>query len=144
MFTKIKAFTLFEILIALFIFTIVSLITASTLHIVLNNQARLKTQSHAFSELAFALLLIARDTEQAVNRPILNNHSEQEPAFLANSQQMTFTHAGLMNPFNQLLRSTLQRTRYRIEMGNLIRDTWPMLDQAQNSQPIARVLLHDV
>jgi type II secretion system protein J len=64
-------FTLLEILIALFIFTIVSMILVSALHNVLNNQAATEKKAHQLAKLQIAMLLMSRDIEQTIrtNKP---------------------------------------------------------------------------
>src|SRR6185312_5679581 len=101
-------FTLLEIIIALFIFSIVSIIIVSALHNVLNTQAATEKKAARLAELQIALLLLSRDIEQTVNRPIVNASGMLE-GFIGSSHTITFTHAGFVNPFGQLQRSTLQR-----------------------------------
>jgi general secretion pathway protein J len=137
-------FTLLELLLALFIFAIISLILTATLHNILSNQSRLQQHNQSFTELQMALLLLSRDFEQIVNRPIINYSGTQEAALIGYTQQTTFTHTGLANPKNLEHRSTLQRTRYRLESGKLIREAWPVLDQAPRTQPQKRILLNNV
>jgi len=141
---KNKGFTLLEILIALAIFAIISLILSSALHNILGNQSRVEEHNQEFTQLQLTLLLLSRDIEQSVNRPIINSFGLEENAFLGNSQQITFTHTGYNNPNNQERRSTLQRSRYRFENGMLIRETWPVLDQSPHTQPVKRILLKHI
>lgn len=140
----IKGFTLLEVLIALFIFTIVSMIMMTGLRTVLNSQSRTEIQTTQLRDLQMALLLISRDFEQAINRPITNAKNMIEPPLIGTAQQATFTHAGFANPLGQLQRSTLQRTQYLLEAGQLKRSSWPVLDQTAKSEPKPRVLLDNV
>ncbi len=147
MYTKLKkigGFTLLEILIALFVFTIISVIITSALHTVLNSQTRTEQSAARLSHLQMALLIMSRDLEQTIERPITNNLNQQEAALLGKANALTLTHAGLGNPLGQVQRSTLQRTRYRIENETLIREAWPVLDQVSNTKPSQRELLHSV
>jgi general secretion pathway protein J len=137
-------FTLLEILLALFIFAIISLILTATLHNILNNQSRLQQRSQSFAEVQITLMLFSRDFEQIVNRPILNFSGTPETALVGYAQQITFTHAGFDNPGNVEHRSTLQRARYRLESGKLIREVWPVLDQSPHTQPTKRILMKDI
>lgn len=139
-----RGFTLLELLLALFIFTIIAMILVTALHSVLNNQARVEKSAARLTELQIAFTLLSRDFEQTIDRPITNANGSVEAAFLGGNIYVTFSHAGLVNPLGQLPRSTLQRTRYRLDDGYLIRDTWSALDQTQQSQPDSRRLLQDV
>jgi len=141
---KNNGFTLLEILIALFVFAIVSLMMVSALHNILNNQSRVEQRSKSFAELQLALLLLENDLEQTINRPILNAHGDQEAAFLGDATNITFTHTGLSNPFNQLHRSTLQRVSYQFSEKKLTRVVWPVLDQAPHTQSSQKLLLNDI
>lgn len=143
MFRK-AGFTLLEILIALFIFTIVSMIIVSALHTVFSSQTSTEKNAERLAALQMTLTLMARDFEQAIERPIINASGGKDGPFIGMNNMVTFTHAGFVNPLGKLQRSTLQRTRYRLEKENLIRDTWSALDQIQKSKPETRILLSHV
>ena len=139
---KIPGFTLLEILIALFIFTIVSAILAGALHSIFTTQAAVEKRVQSLTELQIALLVMSRDIEQTIDRPIsLSDHSKQ--GFIGSSSVLVFTHAGQVNPFAIANRSTLQRVRYELEEGNLVRVTWPMLDRIKDNAD-KRILLKNV
>lgn len=135
-----KGFTLIEILIALFIFTLVAIIISTALHTVFTTQSATQKQAERLAALQIALILMSRDIEQTVNRPIINAKNNLENAFLGTSHTLTLTHTGIANPFGQLRRSTLQRTRYSFDNNNLIRETWGVLDQVASSQSNPRLL----
>lgn len=139
--TRSKGFTLLEIMIALFIFTIIAMIMTSALHTILSSQTVTEKSATRLANLQIALLLMSRDIQQVIDRPVLDNTGKPDAAFLGTPNSMTFTHAGLSNPLGQVQRATLQRTRYRLENTVLIRDTWPILDQTTLSAAEARPLL---
>lgn len=141
---KNKGFTLLEILIALFIFTILSLILVNALHNVINVQSHTETKAERLRTLQMALLMMSRDIEQTLNRPILNSAGKEEAPFLGSADSFSFTHAGIANPTGTLSRSALQRTRYFVSDDGLWRETWPVLDQAEKSQSHKRKLLTTV
>lgn len=140
---KNHGFTLLEILIALFIFTIVSMILVTALHTVINTQSATDKKAERLAQLQVTLLLMSRDIEQTINRPITNAAGAQE-GFMGASNSITFTHAGLPNPNGELNRSTLQRTRYSLDNETLIRTTWPVLDPTPQTIPDHRSLLKAV
>lgn len=137
----INGFTLLEILIALFIFTILSMILVNALHNVINISATTEKNAERLRNLQFALLTMSRDIEQTVNRPVLNTAGTEEEAFIGTPRYFTFTHMGFANPTGELARSSLQRTQYAWNQGVLWRKTWTELDQAPQSLPHARELL---
>jgi general secretion pathway protein J len=137
-------FTLLEILIALFIFTIVSMIMVSTLHTVFDSQATTAKNAEKLSKLQLCLLLMSRDFEQAIDRPITNAKNMDESAFVGSPRSVAFTHGGWVNPKAEEQRGTLQRTEYSIENHRLVRSTWSVLDQSAKTIPNKRMLYDKV
>lgn len=137
-------FTLLEILIAMFIFTIVSMILASTLHNIIGTQSSTERNAKRLRETQLALLMISRDIEQAVNRPILSAAGKEEAAFIGTAREFTFTHTGLSNPTGVLRRSSLQRVSYARYGSGIWRMAWPVLDQAPETTAHKRELLQNV
>lgn len=136
-------FTLLEILIALLIFTIVSVIMTQALHTVFTSQSRTEERAAALARLQIAMLLISRDIEQTINRPVSNAAGVSE-GLIGSTHALTFTHTGFTNPLAAEQRSTLQRVRYQLSDGNLVRLTWPVLDQTTSTIPTQRKLLSGV
>jgi general secretion pathway protein J len=141
---KIAGFTLLEILVALFIFTIIAVIMTRALHTVFDSQAVTEKRAIRLAELQMAMLLMSRDVEQMIDRPIQNAERKTEAPLIGTSKSITFTHGGLANPLGQLQRSTLQRTSYFLAENNLVRQTWEVLDQVPTSKPSNRNLLSNV
>lgn len=137
-------FTLLEILIALFIFTILSLMLVSALHTVIGAQSGTEKNAERLRHVQIVLLGMSRDIEQAVDRPITNASAKQDPAFMGDPHQFTFTHTGIANPMGTSARSTLQRVQYAGDENLLSRTTWDALDQAPTSKSHTRPLLTDV
>lgn len=138
---KTTGFTLLEILIALFVFSIVSIILGTGLHTILSNQTSTDKNAARFAELQMALTILSRDFEQVIDRPITLANGALEDAFVGSNNTATFSHAGFTNPLGQQQRSTLQRTRYRLEKDTLLRESWLELDQAKQTPPTQRKLL---
>jgi len=128
-------FTLLEVLIALFIFTLVSMMLTSALHTVITAQSVTESKAEQFRQLQMALLLLSRDVEQAVNRPVRNTQGKDEPAFIGSARRIVFTHQGAAN---------LMRTGYACQQMNLYRETWPSVDAAADTLLHRRLLLNQV
>lgn len=139
-----RGFTLVEILVALFVFSILSLLIASALRSVIQSQAGTEKSAERLREMQFALLLLSRDIEQAVPRPVLNTNAKEEPAFFGDDKSFTFTHGGFANPDSMILRSSLQRTQYLAKSDSLWRGVWEVLDQAPTSRSRERLILSKV
>jgi general secretion pathway protein J len=137
-------FTLLEVLIAVFIFTIVAIILTTALHRTIDVQSRTEQTAGRVAELQHAFLIVERDLEQSIDRPIINAKNISESSFIGSFDEMTFTHGGLANPNGDLTRSSLQRVRYTFNDGTWTKYTWPSLDQTRQSRPKARSLLKQV
>ena len=139
-----SGFTLLEILIALFIFTILSLILGTALRNVINVQFATEKKAERLSDLQMALLMMSRDIEQTVNRSVMSATAQEEPALQGDMQGFNFTHTGFANPLGTLNRSVLSRTAYHWSGDILTRTTWAVLDLAPDTQSHSRALLSHV
>lgn len=137
-------FTLLEILIALFIFTILSMLLARALQVVISADASTDRHAKQLRALQFTLLRLSRDIEQAIDRPIVNRAGKREPAFFGSKEGFTLTEGGLSDPSGEFLRSGLQRIGYLVKAHTLYRMTWSVLDQAATSRSHLHALLNPV
>lgn len=134
-------FTLLETLIALFIFSILAMMLASVLPTILHAETGTDRTSIRLRRVQLALLMLSRDIEQTVNRPILNVKGQEEAAFIGGPHAFAFTHGGSASDLSDVPQSNLQRTQYRWENNQLLRITWPFLDQSPDAKPQKRALL---
>lgn len=139
-----QGFTLLEILIAMVVFAILSLILSGALHNVINIQERTEMSAARVRELQLGTLYLSRDIEQAINRPILNTSGRQDAAMIGTANTITFTHAGIASTPDMLARSNMQRVRYSVGNGALWHESWSALDQAPESLPRKRQILADI
>jgi general secretion pathway protein J len=141
-----SGFTLLELLIAITIFAILATFAYSGLKVVLDSEQQTTQYSQRMTQLQLALTLIHRDIEQATNRPIRDQHGDEQPAFSSGGFADTLlelTRDGYANPM-KLPRSNLQRVGYQLEDEILYRLTWRTLDRAQDSEPNQYELIDDV
>lgn len=144
-FKKMAGFTLLEILIALFIFSILSIMLAAGLRTVIDAQSGTEKKAEQLRDTQLALLVLSRDLEQAINRPVMTGDSnKQEQPFLGEAGMLTLTHTGYANPTATAVTSSLQRTRYFVEKNALIRMTWEALDRLPKTVSHRRGLLNGV
>lgn len=141
---KIRGFTLVEVMMALFIFALMSVIAATALYTTLKARVRIEANSQQLQQLQIAMTLMELDITQMANRPILNDNGQQRGALISDGRSIEFTRAGYINPMGMLQRSTLQRVAYFVQDGKLIRRTWSTLDRPPNAQPIDRTLLTNI
>lgn len=136
-----NGFTLLEILVALFIFTILSMLLMSALRTVINADNGTEIRAGKLQALQLATLLISRDVEQTLDRSVVSAAGVKEPAFLGTPRAFTFTHMGFANPQSLSKRSTLQRTQYSFGGKSLQRKNWEVLDLAPGSKSHTRLLV---
>jgi general secretion pathway protein J len=135
-------FTLLELLVALAIFSLIAVMSYNGLKVVLNTQAATEIQADALAEMQKVYLLMQRDIEQVVPRPVRDEYGDEQPA-LTGDDALQLTRGGWSNPAGRL-RSSLQRVGYAFEDGQLVRYSWGVLDRAQDSEPQRQVLVGDV
>lgn len=130
-----SGFTLLELLVAVSVFAVIAALASGGFNAVLNTASRSEEQMTRLAELQKAMVIIARDAEQAVERPIRDEFGGTLPPMVG-SQSTTlleFSRTGLRNP-SQIARSHIQRIGYRHEDGVLYRLSWPVLDRAQDTE----------
>lgn len=137
-------FTLIEILIALFVFTIIAIMTVGGLHSVINFQSQTQQNAERFDQLVVALTYFQRDLEQTMPRINLDSAGHTENPLEGKPTEIFFIHGGLANPFSALARSTLQRTHYFLLNNQLIRENYNALDRTSDTGSSQRVLLDKV
>jgi len=148
--TKKKAFTLFEMLVALFIFAVLSATSYRIVSDVLTNQVYLNERGDRFSEINRAVDFIRRDIMQLTARTIRDEYGDPQPPLKIEDNfgskddpLLELTHGGYRNPLG-LPRSNLRRVGYFVEDESLKRNVWFVLDRAQDSEPVVQTLLTDV
>lgn len=142
-----RGFSLIEVLVALAIFALMSVLAYQALGSSMSNAEVLGDRMDRLRSIQQAMQFLGRDLVQAAPRPVRNALTEgSRPALVVSPGSefaLEITHAGWPNPAG-LPRGTMQRSAYRIEDGNLIRLHWNALDVPLSSEPVATVLLEDV
>jgi general secretion pathway protein J len=137
-----QGFTLLELLVALAIFGLVAVMAYGGLGTVLTQRAVTDEHAQRLAALQKIYLVMQRDIEQAVLRPIRDEYGDEQAA-LAVEPLFQLTRGGWSNPIGNA-RSTLQRVGYSLEDQRLVRYTWPVLDRAQDSEPRQQELAVDI
>lgn len=139
-------FTLIEVLIALAITAFVAAASYSGLATVLSGAEQLRAVSERTRDLNRALALLNRDLRQFIDRPVLDEFGELQPALSGGPLALfplTLTRSGWHNSL-QLPRSDMQRVQYYLEDGALWRAYYPILDRASDSRLLRVALLEGV
>ena len=142
-----NGFTLIEVLVALAVFGVLSVMAYMALGQTLSNADFLGERMQRLEAIQRTIRYLDSDLMQAAPRPVRDLLGDgYEPAIrssYASEYALEVTHGGWTNPAG-MPRGTLQRSAYRIEDGELIRYHWRVLDRTINNEPIATVLLDGV
>ena len=141
-----RGFTLLELLVALSIFSLVSVMAYGGLQTVISTKNASQKNAERVAEIQLLMMRLSNDLRQAVPRKIRDGYGDFLPAMRSgqNSDDTTeWTRAGYRNPA-RLTRSNLQRVAYKLEQQKLIRITWRVLDRAQDTEAIESEVLSNV
>jgi len=142
---KNSGFTLIEVIIAISIFAIVSIMAYSGLHSVVSSKTHTQGALERLQQLQLTMLTLTGDFQQLASR---NGHDALGGKLLNLTTQdsdyiSTFTRSGWRNPAKQT-RSTLQRVAYKIDEDKLIRIYWTHVDRADDDQFVERTLIDNI
>ena len=142
-----SGFTLIEVLVALAVFGVLSVVAYMALGQTLANADLLGERMQRLEAIQRTIRYLDSDLMQTSPRPVRSLLGDgYEPAIrssFGSEYALEVTHGGWTNPAG-LPRGTLQRSAYRIEDGELIRYHWRVLDRTINNEPIETVLLDGV
>lgn len=118
--------TLIELLISIAILAVLAVLASTLLGTSLENQKHLRISSANLEELGLSLTLVRRDLEQTLNRKGRDLYGERQSAPIqsfAEGEQflLEFTRDGRRQLPGETLSSSLERVRYALEDGELIR-----------------------
>lgn len=142
-----RGFTLIEIMVAVAVFAVMSVIAWGALSNSLTDAEMLTDRMDRLQAIQRAMRLLSTDLALAAPRPVRNELGDQQlPAILSSISgdfALEVTHGGWGNPAG-LPRGTQQRSAYRLEEDQLVRYHWNVLDRTFSNEPVATVLLEDV
>ena len=149
---KNKGFTLLEVLIAIAIFSVISLTSFTLFDTVLKGDENSKIRTQRDNELQTAFLIIERDLTQIARRTVrLNGEAPTEQFlqtdsdnYLSDGEGLAFVRLGWSNPGLLLPRSDLQAVAYRLADEKLERLHFNFVDAVNGEEPKTRVLITDV
>ena len=146
-----RGFTLIEIMVAMAIFTLISLASTGVLNSVINSDQLSSERFAKLEELQRAMLTIERDILQIVPRALRVNGepvsaviSGGEDVLNSDADGLGFVRAGWHNPQMLLPRSTLQAIGYRLQEEQLQRLYGNYVDNVIGYEPKIKILLSDI
>ena len=139
-------FTLIEVLVAMAITALISVVAYSALSSALSGAESVRSATVRAQQINQTLTLLSRDIRQVVNRSIVDEFDQRAPALsggVLSRYPLTLTRAGWHNSTGAP-RSTLQRVRWWIEDDALWRAHFPVLDRTPGTEAIETAMLDDV
>lgn len=142
-----RGFTLVEVFVALVVFGVLAVLAYMSLGQTLANSDMLNERMDRLQAIQRTISYLSTELLQTVPRTVRNELGDAPMPALQSSFGGDFslqvTHGGWPNSAG-VARSTLQRTAYRIEDGELLRYHWNVLDRTVNNTAIATVMLENV
>lgn len=142
-----RGFTLMEVLVAVFIFSIVAILAYGGYNQLARQSDIVESNASRTRMIQAAVQRMAEDFEMIEPRPVREPLGESvEPALRSDARTETLidlTRSGWSNPAG-VPRSTLQRVTYRLQDNKLERAYWNALDRTMNAEPTAATLLDHV
>ncbi len=136
-------FTLVEVLIALFIFAVISVGATQALTASLRGKTQMNTHLEQVSNLENMRALLRSDMASIALVQRREPYGNPEPYILKNGRDtlLDFTRTGRANPGGLSARGELQHVAYIFEHGQLIRRSFNQINPAPQSGHIDRVLM---
>lgn len=149
---QVKGFTLLEVLIAIAIFSVISLASFTIFDTVLTGDESSKVRTERLNELQRGFLIIERDVLQIARRTVrLNGEKPQENflhtssnSFFSDNQALGFVRNGWTNPGLLLPRSDMQSVAYQLNEHTLERLHYNFVDAVVGEEPKVRPLITGV
>ena len=140
-----RGFTLIELLVALAVFAVMATLAFGGLGEAVTQSQRLDASQQRWASLQRTVRIVENDIAQLRARPVRGILGQDyEPALrAARASGLILTRGGWLNPA-LLPRAELQRVRYRLLDGRLLREYWPVLDRIGATDAGGEVLLTDV
>ena len=138
-------FTLVEVLIALFIFSLISVGATSALTSSLRGQAQMEVRLEGISSIDNMRALLRADMANLILRERREPYGNKEPYVLQSGGDtlIDFTRTGRSNPMGEP-RGDLQRAAYIFKDNQLIRRSYAQINPAPQSGYTDRILLRNV
>lgn len=142
-----RGFTLTEVLIALFIFSIVLAGALQVFNFVQITSESNDKRINRLREVQLAFRQLEEDIRYIVPRDRRNYFGDRAPLLKSESQSsnnyIEFTRTGWRNPA-KLKRSSLQHVKYQLNGDKIVRQYWLYVDSAREGQQLERDVLSKV
>lgn len=139
-----RGFTLLELIVVLLVFAVMSVMAYGGLRSVLTARVDVEAAMDRTARYQRTFRKVRDDLQQVRARPVRDGFGDLQPALLSvGGDGLLFTRGGWRNPL-LAPRASLERVRYRLADRTLYRDSWRVLDRAQDSAVVELPLLERV
>ena len=142
-----RGFTLLELIVVLAVFAVFSAMAYGGLNYVLKARKDIEAQLDRTAEWQKAFQRVRNDLELAAPRAARDGFGQPTAAFLFEEfgARIEFTRSGWRNPVSQP-RASLERVVYRYDdrAHEFVRETWRVLDRADDKAPLKLVVLNKI
>jgi general secretion pathway protein J len=141
-----RGFTLIEVLVSLFIFSIISIGATTALTQSLKTKEQLASVMDELNEINIARTIIKNDMSAITLRSSRDELGDKRPysLFSDSTVLLSFTRRGLENPGGLEKRGDLERVNYVFEEGSLIRVSYEHENPGQMPNTYRLVLLKNI
>jgi len=141
--SKHAGFTLLELIVAVAVFAVVSVMAYSGLDLMLRSRAQLETIAERQREIELAVLRVERDLRQALARPVRGAYGEDLRAFVGSEAAAQWTTLDLAASTDGV-HAQPERVSYAVLDHALWRSSDQVLDSSPRETADRRRLLEDV
>jgi len=142
-----QGFTFIEVLVAIGIFAVIASMSYAALSQFLIVREGVELSQREMRQLQQTFTLFERDFRFMVERPVRDEFGDDETAVVFDSSDIEgeLIRMTVSEPDNSAVGSSrLRRVGWRLQDGDLYRDTWLVLDRVQDSEPVSRLILRDI
>ncbi|MFQ5935693.1 MAG: type II secretion system minor pseudopilin GspJ [Acidiferrobacterales bacterium] len=143
--------TLLELVIAVAVFALFSVMAYGALDQILTHRDRVEDEQTFWRTLSLVFVRLEEDLGQARPRSVRDIDGQPLPSLRGQptdtralaAPSLELTRGGVLE-FTEQLQSSLQRVGYRLDGDTLLRLTWPVLDRGPQTKAVEVSLLREV
>jgi len=143
-----RGFTLVEMVVSIAIFAIISVAIYATIARFMEMNVELKQRTDQMSRLNVLFMLLERDIHNYIDRPVRGAYGGALPAYQSyaesKDQTLLFEMTIATPSYQQTDSASLSRVGWLFRDNSIVRQSWDVLDRAQDSEPHEELLLDGV